>query len=336
MGNTASSSLPQALEEVHQTYRSQAGGQHQVTPGYYESHSSGHDSLLLPTALTAVPASLTTTVSLYQVLDLSFNLIKEVPVELPLHLPHLRYLNLSHNRLDCLPPSLFGFLHLECLDVSHNLLTSLPASLTLLSHLTWLDVSHNQLTDLPPNMGDLKKLQKLNLSDNQISDLPPALGSLPRLSVLLADNNPLPSALQALCSLADCTDLLRLLEDRHRTGQSELGQRHKLNEFARDRGPVFDSRVLNAGSAQSLFSQLQAQAVQTGNRLLTPMIPPVDATRLDVDSLRDAILGLFYGAVIGDSLGILTEHMSAKEAAFHYNSQNINHQQMHVDGVRCR
>ena len=75
------------------------------------------------------------------------------------------------------------------------------------------------------------------------------------------------------------------------------------NSWTRVRGSVFDSTVLNAGSAQSLFEQMQAQAVNTGNRLLTPLIPPTNSTSLKVDKLRDSILGIFYGAVIGDSLG---------------------------------
>ena len=54
-----------------------------------------------------------------------------------------------------------------------------------------------------------------------------------------------------------------------------------------------------------MFEQMQAQAVNTGNRLLTPLIPPVKATSMSVDTLRDSILGLFYGAAIGDSLGKL-------------------------------
>ena len=58
-----------------------------------------------------------------------------------------------------------------------------------------------------------------------------------------------------------------------------------------------------SGSAQSLFEQMQAQAVNTGNRLLTPLIPPVKATSMPVDKRRDSILGIFYGAAIGDSLG---------------------------------
>lgn len=37
---------------------------------------------------------------------------------------------------------------------------------------------------------------------------------------------------------------------------------------------------------------------------------------MSVDTLRDSILGLFYGAAIGDSLGLLTEGMSPDEAEF--------------------
>ena len=62
---------------------------------------------------------------------------------------------------------------------------------------------------------------------------------------------------------------------------------------------------------------MQAQAVNTGNRLLTPLIPPVKATSMSVDTLRDSILGLFYGAAIGDSLGKLSPKI-VKMIQYHY------------------
>ena len=37
---------------------------------------------------------------------------------------------------------------------------------------------------------------------------------------------------------------------------------------------------------------------------------------------QDAILGMFYGAAIGDSLGILTEFMRPSEAEFYYDKEN--------------
>jgi len=140
----------------------------------------------------------------------------------------------------------------------------------------------------------------------------------------------------SLCSQRESTQLIKHLQGEFRRTQSELTDRTFINQFARERGSVFDSRVLNAGSAQSLFAQLQAQAVQTGNRLLTPMIPPVGATTLDVDHLRDAITGMFYGSIVGDSLGILTQFMTPIEADFYYSGSSLGLDSMQVDSVRCR
>lgn len=56
----------------------------------------------------------------------------QLPPELPLRLPHLRYLDLSYNQLEQLPCS-FGLLfHLQTLLVQHNRLRSLPATFTRL------------------------------------------------------------------------------------------------------------------------------------------------------------------------------------------------------------
>ena len=52
-------------------------------------------------------------VRLLRSVDLSFNNIVEIPAGLPLTLPHLQYLNISHNQLTSLPDSIFGFIHLQ-------------------------------------------------------------------------------------------------------------------------------------------------------------------------------------------------------------------------------
>ena len=98
----------------------------------YTRHQEGSP---LTGLLTAVPDLLTARVCLYAGLDLSFNLLQELPPSLPLTLPHLVTLHLAHNRLQAIPDSIFGFLHLRHLDVSHNLLTALPANIGLLEKL---------------------------------------------------------------------------------------------------------------------------------------------------------------------------------------------------------
>merc|ERR1719402_2076410 len=163
------------------------------------------------------------------------------------------------------------------------------------------------------------------------------MGNIPSLEVVLISDNPLTSASTIDSkTFGTSSELLEHLRSCYARSVSPTNPMSLLNTFNRIRGSVFDSRVLNAGSAQSLFAQLQAQAVQTGNRLLTPMIPPVGATTMDVDQLRDSITGMFYGCIIGDSIGILTQFMSPTEAEFYYSSSDLDHASMHVDSVRCR
>lgn len=78
--------------------------------------------------LKELPWSIRDSVSLYEVMTASFNGLTEIPVELPLRLPHLSNLDLSHNRLHFLPES-FGLLfHLREVHLQHNRLSSLPGS----------------------------------------------------------------------------------------------------------------------------------------------------------------------------------------------------------------
>ena len=93
---------------------------------------------------------------------------------------------------------------------------------------------------------------------------------------------------------------------------------------------LFQIKIFFPGSAQSLFEQMQAKAVNTGNRLLTPLIPPSGATTLNVDKLKDSLVGMLYGAALGDSLGLLTDQMTSDEAEFHYSRRHLD--QFHL---RC-
>ena len=240
--------------------------------------------------------------------------------DLPLNLPHLTVLNLSHNKISKVPDSLFGFIHLRLLDLSFNKIDNVPSTISLFHDLRKLDLSHNELSKIPSSVSNLKRLEKLNVSHNKLEHLPLSLGNMPSLQVVLATANPLQQGLQEGWEEAGSGPLLAFLRRCYAGSVPALPADHISlgNAWSRVRGPVFDSSVLNsgavitchvpasrvcAGSAQSLFEQMQAQAVNTGNRLLTPLIPPVKATKLPVDKLRDSILGLFYGAAIGDSLG---------------------------------
>jgi len=304
MGASESSML--AVEEKEACFKRGP----ELTTELYRRHTKGEE---LPGLLTVVPDCLTYRVCLYRALDLSFNLLQDLPSDLPLTLPHLVSLNLSHNRLSSIPDSIFGFLHLRELNVSHNNLSELPPSICLLDKLRKMNASDNQIHRLPPGIEQLQSLEKLNLLNNPLLHIPLALGGLPRLSVVLA---PPPHPRPLLPHLRACHAAAM-------AAKSGQDSRPQVNSFPRVRGPVFDSKILNAGSAQSLFSQMQAQAVQTGNRLLTPLIPPLGASTLDAERLGDVLAGMVWGLVIGDTLGQLTVGLDPEEAEFHYCKESL-------------
>eukprot|EP00088_Acartia_fossae_P021303 TRINITY_DN22779_c0_g1_i1.p1 TRINITY_DN22779_c0_g1~~TRINITY_DN22779_c0_g1_i1.p1 ORF type:complete len:358 (-),score=53.46 TRINITY_DN22779_c0_g1_i1:25-1098(-) len=311
--------------------------QEKITPEDYYNHCTGSTPSGSKTCL--VPPELTAKVSLYQRVDLSYQNILELPPSLPLTLPHLTCLYVAHNKLAALPPTIHGFLHLQDLDISHNEICELPETFTALANLRKLDVSNNLLSVLPVQIDQLESLEKINVSHNKLEHLPIAMGNLPKLRVLLANKNQLGPAFEQLCtddSQAEDSSLKLLQHLRscyHQTQQGEVLA--SGNMFKRERGSVFDSKILKAGSAQAFFKQIQTQAVNTGNRILTPLVPPPGSTKLDADSLKDALLGLFYGAAIGDALGVFTETMTPNQAEFYYDKDNFLANRFHVDEYRC-
>lgn len=322
-------STPLALNERNSPYIQKP----ELSYEFYSDHVEGKQTSR--PLLSEVPAELLHKVSLHQSVDLSFNIIKELPLDLPLSLPHLKSLNLSHNRISGLPDSIFGFLHLQLLDLSFNHIEELPPSICLLDNLKKLNLSNNLLKKLPANIDELISLEKINLVNNHLDHLPISLGNISTLKVLLIAQNPISlSAIKDVISTTSCTRLIDHLRQCYERSRSPTHPLSVVNCFNRTRGSVFDSRVLNAGSAQSLFGQMQAQAVNTGNRLLTPMIPPSSATTLNAEKLKDAILGMFYGSVIGDSLGLLTDFMTPVESKFHYDAENLTHSDILQDERR--
>ncbi|ELR13126.1 leucine rich repeat domain containing protein [Acanthamoeba castellanii str. Neff] len=74
-------------------------------------------------------------------------------------------LNLSHNNLIALPPSLFHLPHLTRLDLSFNQLPTLPAAVGGLTQLQVLNLLGNPLAALPLEMQGLTELRKLKVSN---------------------------------------------------------------------------------------------------------------------------------------------------------------------------
>ena len=133
----------------------------------------------------------------------------------------LRMLDIAHNRLTAVPPSVAdldgargplprrqpltelpevvrALRSLVYLGADDNAIAALPEWLGELEELVELRVQHNRLTALPPAIGRLRSLRELHLRGNAIAALPAEIGQLGELRAidLRANGTPdLPAAL---------------------------------------------------------------------------------------------------------------------------------------------
>ncbi|XP_069384604.1 leucine-rich repeat serine/threonine-protein kinase 1 isoform X3 [Paralichthys olivaceus] len=136
-------------------------------------------------------------------LDLSSNSLTALPSVVPWGLIHLRTLDLSDNLLKELPPAHSSqeviCSSLQQANLSQNQLTSLPPGLLHLIHIQRISAGRNQLTVLfdihdTTNWIGLRKLEELDVSDNGLTSLPVAvMHCLKSLSFLNVSRNKLSS-----------------------------------------------------------------------------------------------------------------------------------------------
>lgn len=288
------------------------------TPSQYLKHTSGE---FIEGCLSALPWEIYyNTVSMYESVNASFNFINEIPEELSLHIPHLRSLNISHNQITSLPNSFSLLLHLRLLDLSHNKLRVLPQPLTRLQQLHTLNVANNGLSELPATISKLQSLEKLNVSNNRLRALPGTLVECPRLHVLVTGGNDLIHPPQAICDTGS-EATLQFLRERH-LPTSQQGTAVKRSVFTRVRGQQVLASVSNPESASMEYRQ--AQGTSRTNKRRCPLMPPVSASTLKPDQLRDMLLGLLYGMAIGDAMALSTEGLNVDECLFFYDPENLS------------
>ncbi|CAO3590123.1 unnamed protein product [Absidia cylindrospora] len=152
-------------------------------------------------------------------LDLTKNILMEIPLDfvqlcislkqlwlvdnkytsLPSSLHYctqLEHLNISGNRLGDLTSAHLEDLHLlKSLRALNNQLESLPDSFASFQHLNLLYISNNCLTKFPAVICDIHQLSHLDISFNKITSLPDEIGNLTKLVSFFAIANRLTGSL---------------------------------------------------------------------------------------------------------------------------------------------
>ncbi|XP_067936096.1 uncharacterized protein [Watersipora subatra] len=260
--------------------------------------------------LTEIPWDLRDSTTMYEKIDASFNHISDIPEEVPLRIPHLTQLILSYNKISSLPETFALFFHLQELRLDHNELDAVPISVTKLVTLEKLDLSDNLIKELPEEIGEMNSLARLNLCNNRLRQLPVELAQCP-LQVILVQNNRLQKPSQEVCDLGSWKTIEAL---RSMSSGLPTQQVTYTLEFPRILSPHLLMSSHNASVRNLEYSQLQIFP----DKVKTPLIPPIGSSTLVAADLRDRIVGLIYGAAIGDALALATEQLSVDECLFHY------------------
>ncbi|MFZ2986808.1 lipopolysaccharide kinase InaA family protein [Ideonella sp.] len=143
----------------------------------------------LSAGLTTLPPEVYDLADTLEVLNLSDNLLQDLPDDLP-RLHRLTTVYASNNRLTRLPEVLGACPHLRIIGARGNQIAELP-SRALPPRLRWLTLTDNALTQLPAELGGCQQLQKLMLAGNRLSQLPDAMAGLTALELLRLAANPL-------------------------------------------------------------------------------------------------------------------------------------------------
>ncbi len=136
-------------------------------------------------------------------IDISYNQLPSLPMEVFLCASSLKTLNASFNKIASVPAEVCLLPSLQFLDLRSNLLQSLPADMRELGSLQEIALSMNRFSTIPPVLYSIQSLTTLVISDNQLSSLDAhALSQLPKLRCLDVSNNSISSVFTEHISLS--------------------------------------------------------------------------------------------------------------------------------------
>ncbi|KAM8894097.1 PH domain leucine-rich repeat-containing protein phosphatase 2 isoform 2-T2 [Spinachia spinachia] len=188
-----------------------------------------------------------------EALDLQHNKLAQLPESLFYKALNLKYLNVSANALDSIPPSSPSEESLSTLQelylTANHLKENCGALLVGHQNLRVLHIAYNQLLSFPASkLSKLEMLEELNLSGNKLKAIPSTVSSCKRLHTLIAHSNNITVFPEILnlpeIKLVDlsCNELTEIqlpdslpstLQELDLTGNSSLMLEHKtLNLFS--------------------------------------------------------------------------------------------------------
>jgi internalin A len=136
-------------------------------------------------------------------LDLSFNLIKEIPSEL-FYIKTLIGVDLSNNKIEKLPLNMYNCTELIVLNLYKNEIKTVQKNISQLTNLTRLDIGDNYISSLS-GLSELSKLTKLTCMDNKFTEITNDLP--PNLKILQYQRNKISKIGERLFELTDLTEL---------------------------------------------------------------------------------------------------------------------------------
>ncbi|MBN3492916.1 leucine-rich repeat-containing protein kinase family protein [Vibrio neptunius] len=160
---------------------------------------AGIQRLQLSEQLTELPQEILTLSDSLEILDVSNNLLCELPEWLT-ELTQLKIVFASNNRFTRLPLVLGQCERLEMVGFKSNQIVRV-AEESLPEQLRWLILTDNQIKQLPESLGHRPRLQKLALAGNQITALPKSFKNLFNLELVRLSANQLDEFPQVLLEL---------------------------------------------------------------------------------------------------------------------------------------
>lgn len=160
---------------------------------------AGIQRLQLSEQLTELPREILTLSDSLEILDVSNNLLCELPEWLT-ELTQLKIVFASNNRFTRLPLVLGQCERLEMVGFKSNQIVRI-AEESLPEQLRWLILTDNRIEQLPESLGHRPRLQKLALAGNKITALPKSFKNLLNLELVRLSANQLDVFPQVLLEL---------------------------------------------------------------------------------------------------------------------------------------